>query len=248
MTDMRTPPPQVWPTLRANDARALIRFLVDAFGFEEIVVHGDGRPGRPRPAEPGRWAAASCSARRTAAPDDPWALKPGTFGCYVVVDDIDKLHERAVAAGAEIARRAVRHRLRLARLHRAGPGGQPLAVRHLPRRTAAGRFSPTARPSRPRSKAAATAAARSRTPSFAYTCSRWVLTVASLMNSLAAVSRLVEPCEISVQHLELALAERLPGGRAQAAHQPAGDRRGQHRLAAVRPPTPPGTAPRAGCP
>ena len=37
-----TPEPQVWPTLRARDARALIRFLVDAFGFEETVVYGDG--------------------------------------------------------------------------------------------------------------------------------------------------------------------------------------------------------------
>ena len=36
--------------------------------------------------------------------DDKWALKPGTFGCYVVVDETDKLHERAVAAGAEITR------------------------------------------------------------------------------------------------------------------------------------------------
>ena len=37
-----TPEPQVWPALRAHDARALIRFLVDAFGFEETVVYGDG--------------------------------------------------------------------------------------------------------------------------------------------------------------------------------------------------------------
>ena len=28
------PAPQVWPTLRAHDARALIRFLADAFCFE----------------------------------------------------------------------------------------------------------------------------------------------------------------------------------------------------------------------
>ncbi|WP_283775925.1 hypothetical protein [Rhizomonospora bruguierae] len=27
----KTPPPQVWPTLRATDARSLIRFLVDVF-------------------------------------------------------------------------------------------------------------------------------------------------------------------------------------------------------------------------
>ena len=38
----KTPPPQVWPTLRANDARALIRFLVDVVGFEETAVYGDG--------------------------------------------------------------------------------------------------------------------------------------------------------------------------------------------------------------
>jgi len=42
--------PMVWPTLRARDARALIRFLVEAFGFEEVVVYGDGalRQGRRR--------------------------------------------------------------------------------------------------------------------------------------------------------------------------------------------------------
>ena len=37
-----TPPPQVWPTLRANDARGLIRFLVDVVGFEETAVYGEG--------------------------------------------------------------------------------------------------------------------------------------------------------------------------------------------------------------
>ncbi len=36
------PPPQVWPTLRARDARSLIRFLVEAFGFEETAVYGEG--------------------------------------------------------------------------------------------------------------------------------------------------------------------------------------------------------------
>jgi uncharacterized glyoxalase superfamily protein PhnB len=34
--------------------------------------------------------------------DDPWPLRPGTFGCYVVTDDPDGLHDRAVAAGAKI--------------------------------------------------------------------------------------------------------------------------------------------------
>ncbi len=38
----QAPPPQVWPALSARDARALIKFLVDAFGFEETVVYGEG--------------------------------------------------------------------------------------------------------------------------------------------------------------------------------------------------------------
>ena len=38
----KTPPPQVWPTFRATDARALIRFLVDVVGFEETAVYGEG--------------------------------------------------------------------------------------------------------------------------------------------------------------------------------------------------------------
>lgn len=38
-------------------------------------------------------------------PDDPWALQPGSVGCYVAADDIDGLHARAAAAGAEILRK-----------------------------------------------------------------------------------------------------------------------------------------------
>ena len=68
----RTPPPQVWPTLRARDARALIRFLVDAFGFREVAVYGDGD------------------------------RVDHAFAAYVVTGDPDALHARAVAAGANI--------------------------------------------------------------------------------------------------------------------------------------------------
>ena len=32
------PPAQVWPSLRARDARGLIKFLVEAFGFEEGLM------------------------------------------------------------------------------------------------------------------------------------------------------------------------------------------------------------------
>jgi uncharacterized glyoxalase superfamily protein PhnB len=97
----KTPPAQVWPTLRARDARALIRFLVDAFGFEETVVYGDGdRVDHAELAWPEGGGIMLGSARD---PADPNARpEPGDFGAYVVTADPDGLYGRAVAAGAEI--------------------------------------------------------------------------------------------------------------------------------------------------
>jgi uncharacterized glyoxalase superfamily protein PhnB len=37
--------------------------------------------------------------------DDAWALRAGTFGAYVVADDIDGLYQRVTAAGADIIRK-----------------------------------------------------------------------------------------------------------------------------------------------
>jgi uncharacterized glyoxalase superfamily protein PhnB len=34
--------------------------------------------------------------------NDRWALEAGTFGAYVVADDIDGLYERVLSGGAEI--------------------------------------------------------------------------------------------------------------------------------------------------
>jgi uncharacterized glyoxalase superfamily protein PhnB len=103
MTD-NAPPPQVWPTLRAHDAPALIRFLVEAFGFTETVVYGDGVTVDHAQLDwPLGGGIMLGSARETVA--DRWALTPGTFGAYVVTDDTDALHARAVAAGAEITRK-----------------------------------------------------------------------------------------------------------------------------------------------
>ncbi|MGO8961208.1 MAG: hypothetical protein ACLQFR_28135 [Streptosporangiaceae bacterium] len=80
MTD-KTPAPQVWPALRARDARALIKFLVDAFGFEQTAVYGEGDrvdhaelawppgggimlapPGKPTPTTTGRSGRAASAA------------------------------------------------------------------------------------------------------------------------------------------------------------------------------------------
>jgi uncharacterized glyoxalase superfamily protein PhnB len=96
-----TPNPQVWPTLRATDARALIRFLVDAFGFEETAVYADGDTVHHAELSWPLGGGIMLGSVR-AADGDQWPLRPGTFGAYVVTDDLDALHDRAKAAGAEI--------------------------------------------------------------------------------------------------------------------------------------------------
>ncbi len=100
MTD-NTPPPQVWPTLRARDARALIRFLVDVVGFEETAVYGDGDVVHHAQLS---WPLGG-GIMLGSARDDAWPLQPGTFGAYVVVDDPDALCERVTAAGADVIRK-----------------------------------------------------------------------------------------------------------------------------------------------
>jgi uncharacterized glyoxalase superfamily protein PhnB len=100
--DDTTPAPQVWPTLRAHDARALIRFLTDAFGFEETVVHGEGdRVDHAQLSWPEGGGIMLGSAKRDAE-TDAWPLRPGSFGAYAVTADPDRLYARARAAGAEI--------------------------------------------------------------------------------------------------------------------------------------------------
>ncbi|MFZ2057124.1 MAG: VOC family protein [Acidimicrobiales bacterium] len=112
------PPAQVWPTLRARDARGLIRFLVEAFGFEEAAVYGEGE--RVDHAQLS-WPLGGGIMLGSASQDenDPWPLQPGSFGAYVVTDDPDLLHARAVAAGAEI----------VTGLHETDYGSRDFAVR-----------------------------------------------------------------------------------------------------------------------
>jgi uncharacterized glyoxalase superfamily protein PhnB len=97
---MTAPSPQVWPTLRATDARALIRFLVDAFGFEETAVYGEGDLVHHAQLSWPEGGGIMLGSDR----DDgsAWTLRPGTFGGYVVCADPDALYKRAVAAGAEV--------------------------------------------------------------------------------------------------------------------------------------------------
>jgi len=102
MTDKQIPATNVWPSLRANDARGLIRFLTEAFGFVEVAVYGDGD--RVEHAQL-NWPAGGGLMLGSARSDDGsdlWPLRPGTFGAYVVTDEPDELFARAVAAGATI--------------------------------------------------------------------------------------------------------------------------------------------------
>ncbi|MER5863290.1 VOC family protein [Kitasatospora sp. NPDC002040] len=100
------PAPQVWPSLHARDARALIRFLVDAFGFEEVVVHGqDAFVAHAELAWPEGGGVMLGSLRPPAAGaagPEFRATVPGTFSAYVVTADPDAVHDRAVAGGAVI--------------------------------------------------------------------------------------------------------------------------------------------------
>ena len=88
-------------TLRARDARGLITFLVDAFGFEETVVYGEGD--HVDHAELA-WPPGGGVMLGSAGPGELPA--PGTFRAYVVCDDPDTLFARATAAGAEVIARA----------------------------------------------------------------------------------------------------------------------------------------------
>src|ERR1700754_1580537 len=88
------PPPQVWPTLRAHDARALIKFLVDAFGFEETVVYGDGDVVHHAQLSWPPGGGVMLGSVREGQAEDSWPVPPGTFGAYVVTDDPDGLYAR----------------------------------------------------------------------------------------------------------------------------------------------------------
>ena len=98
-----TPPKQIWPSIRYEDAPGAIRFLVDVCGFEErLVVKGEG----DREIEHAQLAwpeggGFMCGSRSTADHDE---FNTGKTAIYVVTDDPDGVRERVKAAGATIVR------------------------------------------------------------------------------------------------------------------------------------------------
>jgi uncharacterized glyoxalase superfamily protein PhnB len=114
-----TPAPQVWPTLRARDARGLIKFLVDAFGFEETAVYADGNQVHHAQLSWPPGGGIMLGSARPDAEEDLWPVQPGSFGCYVVTDHPDQLFARATAVGAEV----------LQGLHETDYGSRDFAIR-----------------------------------------------------------------------------------------------------------------------
>lgn len=94
-----TPPPNVWPTLRARDARTLIRFLVDVVGFEETAVHGDGDVVHHAELS---WPPGGGIMLGSTRDDGAAVTGPGQFSAYVVTDEPDALCARVRAGGAKI--------------------------------------------------------------------------------------------------------------------------------------------------
>ena len=96
----RIPPPTVWPTLRANDARALIRFLVDVVGFEETAVYGEGDVVHHAELSWPLGGGICLGSGRVDAADGP--TPPGQCSAYIVVDEPDALCARMQAGGANV--------------------------------------------------------------------------------------------------------------------------------------------------
>lgn len=96
-----TSPTDCWPSFAARDPRALLAFLVKAFGFRELAVMGEGdRVDHAELATPGGRGGVMLGSVR--ADDGRGIAAPGSWSLYVVVPDVDALFARATAAGAEV--------------------------------------------------------------------------------------------------------------------------------------------------
>lgn len=110
-----TTAPTVWPTLRYDDAPAAIRFLVDAFGFEQRCCYTGASPDVVEHAEL-RWPEGGAIMLGSTGRDaSEFSAGPtGVGSCYVVTDRVDEVFARATAAGAAVV---------------AGPADQPYGGR-----------------------------------------------------------------------------------------------------------------------
>ena len=86
-----TPTPQVWPTLQAHDALALIDFYVETFGFQRTAVYADGPTVGHAQLD---WPEGGGIMLGSHKPDADWSTQPGTLAAYAVTDHVDALWQR----------------------------------------------------------------------------------------------------------------------------------------------------------
>jgi uncharacterized glyoxalase superfamily protein PhnB len=96
----RSAGPTIVPYFGYRDAAAALRWLAEAFGFEEKQAFSapDGTVMHAEMAFGG--GVVMIGTGEPAAEGDAAATSPTGHGVYVVVDDVDAHHERAKAAGA----------------------------------------------------------------------------------------------------------------------------------------------------
>ena len=91
----------IYPTYHYRDARSAIDFLERAFGFERKAVH-EADDGTIQHAEL-RFGDGLIMLGDTRDTEfAKLAPPPGSGSVYIAVDDVDALHDRARAAGADI--------------------------------------------------------------------------------------------------------------------------------------------------
>ncbi|QOV39237.1 VOC family protein [Streptomyces ferrugineus] len=102
MADTSGGRPSIYPTLLYTDAKAAVRQLTEAFGFTELAVY-EGEDGKVAHAELAQGnGAVMLGSKGTGSTFDKVMKDAGTTGVYVVVEDVDAHHRRAVEHGAEI--------------------------------------------------------------------------------------------------------------------------------------------------
>jgi uncharacterized glyoxalase superfamily protein PhnB len=92
----------IWPAFRYRDAPAAIRFLKEAFGFEEVVVYPGESADVVAHAEL-RWPDGG-GVMLGSYRQDELNLQPGAGSVYIATPNVAGIYDRAQKAGAEIVR------------------------------------------------------------------------------------------------------------------------------------------------
>ncbi|NGO46961.1 VOC family protein [Streptomyces ureilyticus] len=92
----------VWPVLHYDDTDAALTFLGDVLGFtQQVVARGDdGQVAHAELRWPGGGALVFGSTRHTDSVHG--RMRAGSSAVYVVSDEIDAVHRRALAAGGVV--------------------------------------------------------------------------------------------------------------------------------------------------